>query len=47
MNAAWIVFGLCLVFVLAAAIPLLRDRGSDRKPPLPRQETLRDWRNER
>ncbi|MEF8698676.1 MAG: hypothetical protein V5B32_08135 [Candidatus Accumulibacter sp. UW26] len=45
MNAGWIVFGICMVFVLAAAIPLLRDRGSDKEPPLPRRETLRDWRN--
>lgn len=46
MNAAWIVFGLCIVLVLGAAIPLLKDRSSHNKlPPRPRQETLRDWRN--
>ncbi|MBP6708561.1 MAG: hypothetical protein KA223_05335 [Candidatus Accumulibacter sp.] len=47
MNAGWIVFGICIIFVLAAAIPLLKDRGNDRSPPLPRKETLRDWRNEK
>ncbi len=47
MNAGWIVFGLCIVFVLGAAIPLIRTRGGDKAPPLPRRETLRDWRNEK
>lgn len=47
MNAAWIVFGLCIVLVLGAAIPLLKDRSSTRKlpPRPPKKETLRDWRN--
>jgi hypothetical protein len=47
MNAGWIVFGICIVFVLAAAIPLLKDRGADRNPPVPRKETLHDWRNQK
>ena len=34
------------IFVLGAAIPLVRDRGAGRNPPLPRKETLRDWRSE-
>ncbi len=38
--------GICIVFVLAAAIPLLKDRGADRNPPVPRKETLHDWRNQ-
>ena len=44
MNEGWIVLGICLVVVLGAALPLIRDRG--REPPPPRKETLRDWRNE-
>jgi hypothetical protein len=47
MNTGWIVFGICIVFVLAGAIPLLRDRGADRSPPMLRKETLHDWRNEK
>lgn len=47
MNAGWIIFGLCIVFVLGAAMPLIRDRRADKTPPLPRKETLRDWRNEK
>ena len=47
MYAGWIVFGICIVFVLGAAIPLLRDRGAGKAPPVPRKETLRDWRNEK
>ncbi|SBT05578.1 conserved hypothetical protein [Candidatus Accumulibacter aalborgensis] len=46
MNTGWIIFGLCIVFVLGAAMPLIRDRRRDQTPPLPRKETLRDWRNE-
>ncbi|HRD93253.1 MAG TPA: hypothetical protein PL117_14610 [Accumulibacter sp.] len=47
MSAGWIVFGVCIVFVLGAALPLIRDRGAGRTPPLPRKETLHDWRNEK
>lgn len=47
MNTGWIVFGICIVFVLGGAIPLIRDRGAGRTPPLQRKETLRDWRNEK
>lgn len=46
MTALWSVLALCLVFVLGAAIPLLRDRHNDRTPPLKRPETLRDWRRQ-
>lgn len=45
MNTGWIIFGICVVFVLGAAIPLIRDR-DHKTPPLPRQETLHDWRND-
>lgn len=45
MSEAWIVFGICIVVVLGAAIPLLKDRNSRDAPPPPPKETLRDWRN--
>lgn len=47
MNAGWIIFGLCVVFIVGAALPLLRERGRRQTPPLPHRETLRDWRNEK
>lgn len=47
MNAGWIIFGLCIVFVLGAALPLIHDRRAHKGPPLPRKETLHDWRNEK
>jgi hypothetical protein len=46
MTAVWIVLGLCIVFVLGAAVPLLRDRHADRMPLPPKPETLRDWRRQ-
>jgi hypothetical protein len=46
MSDVWIVLAICLLFVLGAALPLIRDRGSDKTLP-PRKETLRDWRNEK
>jgi hypothetical protein len=42
MNEGWIVLGVCIVFVLGAALPLIR--GSSRNDPPPPKETLRDWR---
>jgi hypothetical protein len=47
MSEAWIAFGLCIVLVLGAAIPLLKDRNSQKAPPPPPKETLRDWRNDK
>ncbi|MCM8596602.1 hypothetical protein [Accumulibacter sp.] len=55
MNVGWFVFGACVIFILAAAIPLLKERGSERRTPLPprqeprgrQHETLRGWRDER
>ena len=47
MNAGWIIFGICILFVLGAALPLIRDHRADKDPPLPRKETLCDWRNEK
>ncbi len=47
MNEGWIVLAICLLFVLGAALPLIRDRGSDKSHLLPPKETLRDWRNEK
>ncbi|MEF8722960.1 hypothetical protein [Candidatus Accumulibacter phosphatis] len=46
MSAGWIVFGICVVFVIGGALPLISKRGAN-TPPLPRKETLRDWRNEK
>ena len=45
MNDGWIVLGICMVFVVGAALPLIRDRGADKTPLPPPKETLRDWRN--
>jgi hypothetical protein len=47
MNEGWIVLGICLAFVLGAALPLISRRGTDKTPLPPRKETLRDWRNEK
>jgi hypothetical protein len=47
MNDGWIVLGICVVFVVGAALPLIRDRGTGRTPLPPQRETLRDWRNEK
>jgi len=47
MSDVWIILAICLLFVLGAALPLIRDRGSDKTTLPPRKETLRDWRNEK
>jgi hypothetical protein len=47
MNEGWIILGICIVLVVGAAIPLIRDRGKHDTPLPPRKETLRDWRNEK
>jgi hypothetical protein len=47
MAEGWIVLGICIVVVLGAALPLLRDRDSRQAPPPPPKETLRDWRSEK
>lgn len=47
MNAAWIVFAVCIVLILGAAIPLLKDLGKQKPPPPPPRKTLKDWRNEK
>ena len=46
MSTGWIVFGICIVFVIGGALPLISKRGGS-TPPLPRKETLLDWRNEK
>ncbi len=43
MNEGWIVLVVCIVFVLGAALPLIRNGSRDNAPPPPK-ETLRDWR---
>ena len=45
MSEGWIVFGICVIFVMGAALPLIRKQ--DEMPPPPAKETLRDWRNEK
>lgn len=46
MNAGWIVFGVIVLFMLGATLPLLR-KDSAHKMPLPSaKETLRDWRKD-
>ena len=47
MNEGWIVLLGCLLFVVGAALPLIRDRGADKSKLPPPKETLRDWRNEK
>jgi len=47
MNEGWIVLGIIVIFMLGAALPLLRkDRPDDTRLP-PTKETLRDWRKEK
>ena len=46
MNEGWIIFGICLVFIVGGAVPLLKDRGNKPTPLPPRKETLRDWRKD-
>lgn len=47
MNEGWIVLGICLIFVLGAALPLLKARQPDNTPLPPAKETLHDWRSEK
>ena len=47
MNDGWIVLGACIVFVVGAALPLIRERNAKQTPLPPPKETLRDWRNEK
>ena len=47
MSAGWIVFVICVVFVISGALPLISKRSGGSTPPIPRKETLHDWRNEK
>lgn len=47
MSEVWIAIGICVVLVVGAAIPLIRERGRDSAPPPPPKDTLRDWRKEK
>ena len=44
MSECWIVMGICFIFVLGAALPLIRGNRRNDPPPPPPRETLRDWR---
>lgn len=44
MSEGWIIFGVCIVFVLGAATRLISNR--DQTPLPPPKKTLRDWRKE-
>lgn len=44
MSTGWIIFIVCIVFVISGALPLIRNRGVGKPPP--RKETLHDWRND-
>ena len=46
MNDGWIVLGIIVIFVLGAALPLLRKERPGDTPQPPARETLRDWRND-
>ena len=45
MGEGWIIFGICVIFILGAALPLISKR--DQTPLPPPKETLRDWRNKK
>ncbi len=45
MSAGWMVFGICVIVVLGAALPLIRKREETPLPPT--KETLHNWRNEK
>jgi hypothetical protein len=47
MNDGWIVLGIIVIFMLGAALPLLRKDQRSNTPLPPAKETLRDWRNEK
>lgn len=46
MNDGWIALGIIVIFVVGAALPLLRRDHPSNTPPPPAKETLRDWRND-
>ena len=45
MSDLWIAVIICLVLVISGAMPLISRRHDKSTPPIPRKETLRDWRN--
>lgn len=47
MNEAWIILGAVVIFMLSAALPLLRKEQPGDTPLPPKKETLRDWRSEK
>jgi len=46
MHTGWIIFLVCIAFVLGAALPLISNRDARRHAPPARKETLRDWRKQ-
>lgn len=47
MNEGWIVLGMIVIFLLSAALPLLRKDRPGETPLPPAKETLRDWRSDK
>ncbi|HXE37829.1 MAG TPA: hypothetical protein VN639_05090 [Azonexus sp.] len=47
MNEGWVVFGVIAIFMIGAALPLLRKNHPSNTPLPPKKETLHDWRNEK
>ncbi|UCV05305.1 hypothetical protein [Dechloromonas denitrificans] len=47
MSDGWIAFGIIVIFMVGAALPLLRKNHPSNTPPPTPKETLRDWRNEK
>lgn len=46
MSDFWWVIGVCMLFVIGGALPLIRERKGGPTPLPPRKETLKDWREE-
>lgn len=47
MNEGWIVLGMIVIFLLSAALPLLRKDRPGETPLPPAKETLRNWRSDK
>jgi len=47
MNEGWIVLVIIVIFLLGAALPLLRKDRPGERPLPPAKETLHDWRSDK